>query len=95
VGSDPNSVPLLGAIVALAHSLQLCVVAEGVESERQLEALRTVGCDRVQGYFIGEPLAADAVAGLLRRAHEQGANLRQECRDGTETARRRALWATG
>jgi diguanylate cyclase (GGDEF)-like protein/PAS domain S-box-containing protein len=95
VDSDPNSVPLLRAIVALAHSLQLCVVAEGVESEHQLEALRSVGCDRVQGYLIGEPMDAEAAAELLRLAHEQGADFRQEHRDGRGTARGRTLWATG
>ena len=42
--------PLFKAIVALAHGLRLSVIAEGVESRRQLDALRRVGCDRVQGY---------------------------------------------
>jgi EAL domain-containing protein (putative c-di-GMP-specific phosphodiesterase class I) len=92
VDSDPNSVPLLKAIVALAHSLKLCVVAEGVESERQLEALRSVGCDRVQGFLIGEPLPAQAVAGLLHTAHERGANMPSLGRDGRGTSHRRALW---
>ncbi|MFB3776240.1 MAG: EAL domain-containing protein [Bryobacteraceae bacterium] len=94
VDSDPNSVPLLKAIVALAHSLRLCVVAEGVESERQLEALRSVGCDRLQGFLIGEPLPAEAVAGLLRAAYEQGANVRGQGLDSRGTPRSRALWAT-
>jgi EAL domain-containing protein (putative c-di-GMP-specific phosphodiesterase class I) len=65
VDSVPNTMPLLRAIVALAHSLRLCVVAEGVEYERQLEALREVGCDRVQGYLIGEPMPAEATSRLL------------------------------
>jgi len=68
VDSVPNTMPLLRAIVALAHSLQLCVVAEGVEYERQLEALREVGCDRVQGYLIGEPMPAEATSRLLSQA---------------------------
>lgn len=63
--SEPNTMPLVKAIVALAHSLRLCVVAEGVENERQLEALRLVGCDRFQGYFIGEPLSVEAAGRLL------------------------------
>jgi EAL domain-containing protein (putative c-di-GMP-specific phosphodiesterase class I) len=65
VDSDPNTMPLLRAIVALAHSLKLCVIAEGVENQRQLEALRAVGCDRVQGYLIGEPFAPESVPRLL------------------------------
>jgi predicted signal transduction protein with EAL and GGDEF domain len=57
--------PLINAIVALAHSLRLCVVAEGVENETQLEALRLVGCDRFQGYLFGQPLPVAAVGRLL------------------------------
>jgi predicted signal transduction protein with EAL and GGDEF domain len=41
------------------------VVAEGVETERQLEALRQVGCDRIQGYLTGEPISTDGVTRLL------------------------------
>ena len=68
VDSNPNTMPLVRAIVALAHSLQLCVVAEGVETERQLEALRQVGCDMVQGYLIGLPVSAEATGHLLHQA---------------------------
>ena len=63
--TEANAMPLLRAIVALAHSLSLRVVAEGVETEQQLEALRQVGCDRVQGYLTGEPIPADDVSRLL------------------------------
>ncbi len=63
--SAPNAMPLLKAIVVLAHSLNLCVVAEGVETVTQLEALRLVGCDRVQGYLTCEPLPADGVTRVL------------------------------
>ena len=78
------------AIVALAHSLKLCVVAEGVETERQLEALRYVGCDRVQGYLIGEPVPAEAAAQLFRqsRLHPSEASLPPE-------GRPRAAFAAG
>jgi diguanylate cyclase (GGDEF)-like protein/PAS domain S-box-containing protein len=64
VDSDPVAMPVLQAIVALAHGLRLSVIAEGVESQRQLEALRRVGCDRVQGYLIGEALSAEEVLRL-------------------------------
>jgi diguanylate cyclase (GGDEF)-like protein/PAS domain S-box-containing protein len=63
--STANALPLLKAIVVLAHSLSLCVVAEGVETSQQLEALRQVGCDRVQGYLTGEPVSAEGVTRLL------------------------------
>ena len=90
VDSDPNTMPLVRAIVALAHSLRLCVVAEGVESQHQLEALRSVGCDRVQGYLIGEPVSADAATQLFRqsRLHPSEASLAAE-------GRPRASFATG
>jgi EAL domain-containing protein (putative c-di-GMP-specific phosphodiesterase class I) len=66
VESDSGAQPLLKAIVALAHGLRLSVIAEGVESRRQLDALRRVGCDRVQGYLIGEAVPAEAVLRLPR-----------------------------
>jgi EAL domain-containing protein (putative c-di-GMP-specific phosphodiesterase class I) len=59
--------------VALAHSLKLSVTAEGVETPRQLEALRGVGCDQVQGYLIGEPIGPDAVESLLAESKDHGA----------------------
>jgi diguanylate cyclase (GGDEF)-like protein len=57
------------AILAMAHSLGLAVVAEGVENERQLDFLRRAGCDVVQGYLLSKPLAPDEMtAFLLARA---------------------------
>ena len=49
------------AIIALAHSLNMMVVAEGVETVEQLDYLRLHGCDFVQGYFLGRPQPMDAV----------------------------------
>lgn len=54
------------AIIVMAHSLGLQVVAEGVETPEQLAFLRTQGCDEVQGYLISRPVEADRLAGLLR-----------------------------
>jgi diguanylate cyclase (GGDEF)-like protein len=95
VDTDPNAVPLLGAIVALAHSLQLCVVAEGVETERQLEALRAVNCDQLQGYLIGEPLAVKATGNLLRTTWERTAGIDSAPRGNPALPRTRVLWTTG
>ncbi|HEX6157635.1 MAG TPA: EAL domain-containing protein, partial [Burkholderiales bacterium] len=50
------------AIVALAHALQIKVVAEGVETEPQREFLRSCGCDFIQGYLVGKPVDADTAA---------------------------------
>jgi EAL domain-containing protein (putative c-di-GMP-specific phosphodiesterase class I) len=63
--SDVASV--VSAIVGLAHSLDLTVVAEGVESPEQLEFLRALGCEEIQGYLYGRPLSAGDFEDLLRR----------------------------
>jgi diguanylate cyclase (GGDEF)-like protein len=63
--SDVASV--VSAIVGLAHSLDLEVVAEGVENPEQLEFLRALGCEEIQGYLYGRPLSASDFEDLLRR----------------------------
>jgi EAL domain-containing protein (putative c-di-GMP-specific phosphodiesterase class I) len=62
---DPDDLALTSAIVAMAHSLGITVVAEGVEKQGQYELLRERDCDLVQGYWLGYPLSADAFARLL------------------------------
>ncbi|MDQ1709172.1 MAG: hypothetical protein QOG49_557, partial [Frankiaceae bacterium] len=58
---------IVASVLTLAHSLGLQVVAEGVETQGQLDTLRSLGCDEVQGYFTGRPARADdVVAALLR-----------------------------
>ena len=57
---------IVQAIVFLAHSLGLVVVAEGVEREDQLNRLWQLDCDRVQGYYFAPPLPASAIARLLK-----------------------------
>ena len=64
---DPDYATITSSIIKLAHSLNLRVVAEGVESAQQAEFLRSEGCDLVQGYFYGKPIAAQ---GLLAQAAE-------------------------
>ncbi|HEX7220742.1 MAG TPA: EAL domain-containing protein [Burkholderiales bacterium] len=53
---------IVAAIVALAHALQIKVVAEGVETEAQREFLASCGCDFIQGYLVGKPADADSAA---------------------------------
>ncbi len=62
---DPRDLALARHIVGIGHSLDLTVVAEGVEMETQLDAVARLGCDLVQGYLFHPPLEADAVAALL------------------------------
>ncbi|MFJ3483970.1 putative bifunctional diguanylate cyclase/phosphodiesterase [Pseudomonas sp. NPDC090202] len=54
------------AIIAMAHSLELKVVAEGVETSAQLEFLEAHGCDEVQGYLISRPVEVKAMGDILR-----------------------------
>jgi len=60
-------VALVEAIVAMAHSLNLQVVAEGVESADQLSFLRSLGCDLIQGYYYARPLPFDEFCDYLKK----------------------------
>ena len=59
---------LAQAIISLGHALHLKVIAEGVETDPQVRFLRRHGCDEVQGFFYGEPVAPEAHARLLGKA---------------------------
>ena len=61
----PSDVAMCAGILALARSLGLTVVAEGVENERQLAILRSRGCDAAQGYHLSRPVPFDAATRLL------------------------------
>ena len=64
-----NDLAIVASVIALAHTLGLSVVGEGVETAEQLVALRSLGCDAVQGYYIGRPAAADDVLPKLLTVH--------------------------
>lgn len=59
IGEDPDDTALCDAIIAMAHSLGLSVIGEGVESEQQFEFLQKRGVETVQGYFVSQPMVYD------------------------------------
>jgi diguanylate cyclase (GGDEF)-like protein len=65
LGAGAENASLLGALVELGHALAVDVIAEGVENDVQLEQLRELGCDAVQGYAIGRPVSADELETVL------------------------------
>lgn len=62
---DSNTASLVKAIISMGHALNLQVVAEGVETEAQLEFLQEQGCNEIQGYFTGRPMPPEALSQLL------------------------------
>jgi EAL domain-containing protein (putative c-di-GMP-specific phosphodiesterase class I) len=62
---------LVHAMINLAHNLNLEAVAEGVETEEQLELLRSFGCDQVQGYLISRPLPLPELVAYLTADEKQ------------------------
>jgi diguanylate cyclase (GGDEF)-like protein len=65
VDSDPAAERVARAVVGLAHSLEMRVVAEGVDSEAQAETLRELGCDELQGFWIRESVTLEELESLL------------------------------
>ncbi len=63
---DSGNSAIASGLIALAHSLKLNVVAEGVETLDQLRFLRSKGCDEIQGYVVSEPLTAADFARLIQ-----------------------------
>lgn len=66
IGQGPDSAVICDATIGLAHSLGIKVIAEGVETEEQLDYLRSKGCDLVQGFFYSRPVPADEVLAFIR-----------------------------
>ncbi len=62
-----NDMAIVVAIVAMGHSLKLQVIAEGVETEEQLAALKICGCETIQGYLMGKPADAAEITARLKR----------------------------
>ncbi|OGU13283.1 MAG: hypothetical protein A2076_13080 [Geobacteraceae bacterium GWC2_53_11] len=65
ITSEPDSAAITKTIIAMAHSLRLKVIAEGVETAGQLNYLRLHNCDEIQGFFFSKPVVADDFRTLL------------------------------
>jgi len=65
IATDPDNAAIVKAIIAMGHSLELKVIAEGVETDTQAGYLRTIHCDEMQGYYFSRPAPAQEIAALL------------------------------
>ena len=65
VASNPDDEAIVRAVISMAHSLRLEVIAEGVETGAQLAVLKALGCDQFQGYYFSPPVPPEAIEKLL------------------------------
>jgi EAL domain-containing protein (putative c-di-GMP-specific phosphodiesterase class I) len=72
IPEDMDSMAIAQAVIAMAHSLRLKVVAEGVESDAQLSFLRGEGCDEIQGYYFSAARAASEIPGIVHKTLRRG-----------------------
>ncbi len=67
IGEDEDNLEIVKAIITLAHSLNMDVIAEGVETEQQLAHLKALECENIQGYLFSKPLNGKDMEALLRK----------------------------
>lgn len=65
LGANGENQEIIAAIIMLAHNLNMDVIAEGVEIMKQMEILRSLGCEQMQGYLFSSPLPASAIEKML------------------------------
>jgi EAL domain-containing protein (putative c-di-GMP-specific phosphodiesterase class I) len=66
ISEDAHDAAIVGASIAMAHSLRLDVVAEGVETAQQLDFLREHGCEQCQGFLFARPMPAEELAAFVQ-----------------------------
>ncbi|MEO6291307.1 MAG: EAL domain-containing protein, partial [Burkholderiaceae bacterium] len=71
IATDPDDCSIVSSIISLAHSLQMKVIAEGVETEAQRAILAQQGCDQYQGYYFSKPLPVSEITTKLHRRQSQ------------------------
>ena len=91
VTTDADDATIAVAIISLAHSLKLKVVAEGVETEAQLSFLRTHGCDEMQGFYFARPLSVEDCTQALRERRRLAVSNRREGRPAATTLSERPI----
>lgn len=77
---------IVQAIISLAHSLRLKVVAEGVETPEQLSSLKSMGCDQYQGYHFSPPLPAAEFGELIKRGAQEQFSIEDALRTHSKLA---------
>jgi diguanylate cyclase (GGDEF)-like protein/PAS domain S-box-containing protein len=83
VAVNPDDAAITAAVISMAKSLRLKVIAEGVENEAQMSFLRAHQCDEIQGYYFSKPLAVDKVGDKLRGNSPEPRKLVGDNRDST------------
>jgi EAL domain-containing protein (putative c-di-GMP-specific phosphodiesterase class I) len=71
IDEDARCLDIVNGVIAFAKSLKLSVICEGIETEAQARAIRSTGCDVLQGYLIGKPMPADEFQALLQAQSAQ------------------------
>jgi EAL domain-containing protein (putative c-di-GMP-specific phosphodiesterase class I) len=72
IGEEQDDETIVSLIISMAHTLKLKVIAEGVETEKQLSFLKDQKCDRFQGYLFSKPIPAELFEKIFIKNHEKG-----------------------